>query len=264
MTTGYTPPDPKKLAVYHILQLAEQGRFEEVVAQMVASAVVASGDSGDEAYGLRTKITRRILDLIIDPSEIWEGLLPGGPGVDEQGFVTMYSEYSDRLTQRERNVEEIVSIVGKAEEPWVTMGKLDDYFREEGLVTSPTPAAQDRWEYFVSIVVHPEIRHDDSDDLLVFGQKMTAESPLGLASNVIPLMEKRTRNFPEEEQAAWISQGDHHWMMTWDQAQMIVSLDLLKERMEASNYSADIDFDGEFQGIADMMDIAGREYAAKK
>lgn len=258
---GYTPPDSEKLAVYHILQLAEQGRFEEIVAQMIASVIVASDGGGDEAYDLRTTIMKRVLDLMLDPSEIWEGLLPGGTGSIEL-FTTMQVEYADKLMQRERNVEEIVSIVGQPEEAWLRMSNLDKYFTDEGLVTprsKPTQATQ--WDYRVSIIVAPGIRHDEPGDLLIFNQVFHVESVLNLAADVIRLMEKRANGFPEEEQAAWITKApDEHWIMTWDQAQAILLFEQMQEKLEAIEYQGGISWYDEFQGIQDMMAIAGAEY----
>src|SRR4051794_39695428 len=100
-------------AVFFILQLAEQGRFDETIAQMIASAILASDGGGDEMYQLRSRITTRMLDLIMDPSEIWDGLLPGGPGPHNSDLLTVITmdEYG-KLDQARRNVEEIVDIVG--------------------------------------------------------------------------------------------------------------------------------------------------------
>lgn len=66
-------------AVFHILQLAEQGRFTAVVAQMIASLIHGGEFTAPDVLQLREQILEETLDLMLEPSEIWNGLLPGGP-----------------------------------------------------------------------------------------------------------------------------------------------------------------------------------------
>lgn len=67
-------------AVGHILGLAEQGRFNEIMAQMLVSLWIScEAKPWDIAYDI-SQITNRIVELYDVQGQIWEGLLPGGPG----------------------------------------------------------------------------------------------------------------------------------------------------------------------------------------
>lgn len=72
-----------KAAEFLLLRLAEQGRPVEVVAQFIASYVVsAEGNDGRELMKLLWMVFARIETLLGDNSDIWPGLLPGGPGYE--------------------------------------------------------------------------------------------------------------------------------------------------------------------------------------
>jgi hypothetical protein len=261
-------------AVFFILQLAEQGRFDETIAQMIASAILASDGGGDEMYQLRSRITTRMLDLIMDPSEIWDGLLPGGPGPHNSDLLTVITmdEYG-KLDQARRNVEEIVDIVGGAPDKGVhiIVDELDLYFRKEGLVTphvtmAHEPNGIDKYEYQISIIVNPFVKHGRKTDVIEVAEDWEGESPLNAARYVIDAMERidnlpsgHAKQWPCEELAARIYHrgSDQTFIMTYDQAIGIVALE------EASERLATLQFDDSFQAIAEEMGEAGLLYAAQ-
>jgi hypothetical protein len=70
-----------KQATWLLLQLAEQGRNVEIMAQNLASILVSSEVSVDEFAVEMAAIIGRTAELVMKhQSEIWPGLLPGGAG----------------------------------------------------------------------------------------------------------------------------------------------------------------------------------------
>lgn len=262
--------DSEKLAVYHILQLAVLGRYEDTIAQMIASYTLAADSRAGEFNEFVSQVNELAMDLLIDPSEIWEGLLPGPPTGDE--FVTMLATTWADLNDKERKLREV-------EQAW-SANYSDDEHEEWGKrlweigrilgfnkrpVMNVLGKQESGYEYMVSIIVAPGVRHDDPSDLLIFGQIMEAESPLNLAMRVAGLMERRVKDFPEEEQAAWISFGfEEHWLMTWDQAVAIIALDAAKDTIQGLAGDFPMDWDDSFQSIQDQMALAGAEYAKNR
>lgn len=209
-------------AVWHLLQLSEMGWGLEPICQFIASYILSMDANSTEFFATRTEIQERVLDLLMDPAKVWEDLLPG---------PSTKFDYSKLM-----------------------------------MVESPAPQPGED-EYRISIIVNPSVKHDEETDLIRFNQRWTGESPLNAAQDVIDWIEelaKQPNQFPEEEMCAWITHIStiKHWIMTWDQAQAIKLLDETKEKLE--NLSADlcIDWDEQFQGISDMMSIAGDEYIA--
>jgi|SRR5580765_1871384 len=84
---SYSEEDKK--AAWLILELAEQGRFEEIVAQMVASLIsVGGGDPFEETLHIFGKIFQRISVLLEDDgAQVWQHLVPGGHQGDPLPWV---------------------------------------------------------------------------------------------------------------------------------------------------------------------------------
>ena len=75
-------------ASWLLLQLAEQGRNVEIMAQNLASVLVSTSCSVEEFAGEIAAIIMRVKELIGDQSQIWPGLVPGGAGPYFDDVVT--------------------------------------------------------------------------------------------------------------------------------------------------------------------------------
>jgi hypothetical protein len=82
------PSNSDKQATWLLLQLAEQGRNVEVMAQNLASVLVSTSCSVEEFAGELAAIIMRTKELIESQMDIWPGLLPGGAGPDFDEMVS--------------------------------------------------------------------------------------------------------------------------------------------------------------------------------
>lgn len=229
------PLTSEQLAVFHLLQLSEQGRPHEIAAQFLASWMMSSEPSLDEISGFHADIViirNRMEYLCLNPQDIWEGLLPGGPGKGEM-FVTVEAE---------------------------------EWARLQALEQKPDPV--DPFAYTVSIMCDPRVRFEVGQQKLLYGPvTITTESPLNLAREILHWMESanRSRQIPISEQVAWITHNESqaHWIMEADQAEAIFVLEELRNRLNVIDYDTDF-LDEELQGIGDQMAIMGQEYAVEQ
>lgn len=119
----YSAADIKKLesnvvteesvAVFHILQLSEQGRFVEVLAQMIASYFHSGDVDGGEVMSTLNDLTTRMFDLILGPHQIWRGLLPGAPFPNARLLVISEDEYN-HLTEIKARAREMSLLLDEA------------------------------------------------------------------------------------------------------------------------------------------------------
>lgn len=220
--------DAEKLGSFLLLQLAQIGfRMEYIVAQFIASYL----HSAEFDHGLGAPfqesmfdIEKNVVNLLTDPSNVWDGLLPGGPGIGEQFLII--SADSTEPTAHEPN------------------GIVDEY------------------TYLISIIIDPRIRHDETNNLIEDAQKVTSTSPLNLAQHVWDRIDRidKTGKWPAEELSAWITHraSDQDFLMTFDQAEGLLSLEKAQIRLELH------DMDDMFQAEYEQMSIAGREYVGGK
>ena len=75
-------------ASWLLLQLAEQGRNVEIMAQNLASVLVSSEVTVDLFAEEIAAIIMRTRDLVNDQTQIWPGLVPGGAGPYFDDVVT--------------------------------------------------------------------------------------------------------------------------------------------------------------------------------
>lgn len=271
---GYDPPKPDHLAAYHILELADQGRPVETIAQFIAGWFLSGEMRAQDMVDQSDMIRERVLDLCLHPEDVWDGLLPGGNvhyNVDM--FTTLTMDYFGELDLAQRKVKDIEDAFAKNYNTY----RLTDYGQRleaiGEILHGRSPEAEpkqsgDKFTYMYSIIIDPSVRHDETTDLIKDASPIEAESVLNLASSIKQDMDTLMKmdRWPAEELAAWIThvETNNHWLMTYDQASAIVHLDEAKEQLEALSGDHGIDWDDSFQGIADMMSIAGEEYAAGK
>lgn len=266
------------MAAWLILQLAEQGRPHEVVAQFMASWLMSSDLDQAEISGWRLdwqRVQDRAFELCLDPSEIWDGLLPGGPNNGLPPFEIIDGNEWAKLHDAQRKLEAV-------EEAWKTnygfdggtvdhggpWDKAKDYegrLKAIGRILFPLTEPQshepngiDEYTYEVSIIVDPRVggRVDTSfgDDEII-----PATSPLNLADRVFKKIDQldRTEAWPAEELSALIvhRESGSHFIMQFNQAEGIKALEEAQTKLE-------IDLDDEFQAIYEEMILAGNEYIA--
>lgn len=256
------------MAASLIIKLSEIGfSMWNLLAQMAASFVVSADNNSAELFELERKTSEEVLNLLMDPSQIWEGLLPGsvGPGHEWPEWEMIDQDKKDRLERAYNTILTLQDDWGTrgwedAELIDVTRKKLIDY----GWIDHIEPVNQkgDQFAYVVTIIVNPEIRHDEPHDILHDAVTLHAESPLSLAQSISDQMERidKIGKWPAEEQAAWISRpmGEdwQHWLMTWDHAQSILAIDQLERHRHMPDDMA--------QAIQDEMSVAGALYASSK
>lgn len=127
-------------AAWLIMQLAEQGRLEEVAAQMIASAHTdGSVTPYIEAFDCLANIQKRVYELLVDYHNgdpgIWEGLLPG-PGGEQPHHRVIWGD--SWITVR---------LMGKltSDKGWVVKRESTyEYGTWKEIVFQPTPNAQNR------------------------------------------------------------------------------------------------------------------------
>jgi len=261
----------ERQAVFHILQLAEQGRFEEVVAQMVSSLALGGEMGGGQIFLMWDTIARRTLDLMMDPSAIWEGLLPGGPGnVDDLDNFNL-------ITTREwlglkNSTETLENVKTAFKKNYDTSDDVSDWsarlqaigrvLRGESIENNPY-----EWRYTYSLWKLQDI---DGPTAMVSNAPRTVEqtSVLNLADIVIEEMSKQSVGLSKDSMAMWIThdQSGLHYTMTWDQANVIRDLNYVIKQIEDitdehPEFGIEIpDFSDQFQGIQDQMVLAGEEF----
>lgn len=93
-------------AAFLMLEMSEQGRPVEIASQYVASYIHSGGLDADEIRSFVGQIFARTSELLADPAEIWDGLLPGGPSpdhgyevVDKAGSTARLIEFVESLNQ---------------------------------------------------------------------------------------------------------------------------------------------------------------------
>jgi hypothetical protein len=259
--------DSDNIAVYHILELAQQGRFEVVVAQMIASLIYCGDFTPAQTASLVADIWERVGGLL-NEGGIWDGLLPGPGNVNCDTFTTITMDEFGLLDQAQRNIREIKEIVEKDRpdmgdaRAWAILNDLNRLMGKEGHVEDP-------FMYTVSICVNPSVRHDGPAGMVIKDAwDLPAESPLDLAIVAVEEMDRLDKigRWPGEELIMWISnrkgkQEYQHWTMTWDQAWAIKILSETQEALNRVGYEDDsIEWDSIFQGIQDQMAIQGEEF----
>jgi hypothetical protein len=234
-----------KLDAYHLLCLAESGRPVETTAQWLASWFLSGELNGKEIDQEVKQIWARTASLLLDPSEVWETLLPGGPTSLSETYVTMTSSEWKHLKDLEVAQDEPVASRAVDLEP------------------------QDPYHYVVSIWKHQDI--DGPAEVIDTARDHFTESPLNLADVVIEEMtvQNRRRNYLQKENMfAWIThrESGRDFIMEWEQANVIKDLEGVIKQIEdiTSDHPefnvAIPDFSDEFQGIQDQMAIAGEEF----
>lgn len=263
--TGYNPPSPNVYAVYHMLQLAEQGRPVEVAAQYIASWFLSGELTGADIVDELDKIRERTMDLMLNPQNVWDGLLPGGPQGEYIGdlLTTIGMDYFGKL---ERNVQEMIDIFGLDITDDDRMERIHKYLLRDGLVK---PVEVDPFLYTCSIIVNPSVGHDGPVGMVVMDAwEEGAESPLDFAKTAVEKMDylDMIGRWPAEELAMWMTNKKHgtHYVMAWNQANALVALRECEAKLEAVGFEYPNTDEDIVQGIQDMMVIAGREMMMKK
>lgn len=266
------------LGAFLLLQLSEQGRPVETVAQFIASWWL-SGDLDSEAIvDEGHEIRERVIQLMLHPEEVWDGLLVGSQvplvdmfaviGMSEFGEIESHSRMLKEVQEAFAQNYDVDDALMDYEQRLEAIGRILRPMIDPGdhIMNMTTTKTGDQFEYHVSIIVNPNIRHDDPNDILLSNKVYYRESVLDLAEEVIRLIDRNQSDFPEEEQAAHIvnlnKSGDvQRWLMTWDQARAIMVLNEARSQLEELAGDFGILWDEQFQGIQDMMAMAGAEYA---
>jgi|SRR5215831_8689672 len=88
-----------KQATWLLLQLAEQGRNVEIMAQNLAGMLVSSEVSVEEFAGEMAQIVMRTADLVMrHQNEIWPGLVPGGAGPEFDRMVEPVGQADESIS----------------------------------------------------------------------------------------------------------------------------------------------------------------------
>lgn len=230
-----------KQAVFHILSLAEQGRYEEIIAQMMGSYIICGdSDQGVTYRELWRQIDNRVIELLIDGSEIWEGLLPGhSVGVDDLDNFNL-------ITTRE----------------WLRLKAFEEEVTKNE--TGLDLAAENKYE--LSLWKLQDI--DGPATMLWHVESVEASSPLALADQVIEEMSKFSFDQGKDSMVMWITNLNQevHLTMTWDQANVIKDLEgVIKSIEDITSEHPEFlihipDYSDEFQGIWRQMELAGEEF----
>lgn len=244
----------ERVAVWCFLHLANIGvNWVEVVAQWIASVIVSEG-SGDVGVSYREawrEIDNRVITLMADQSEIWDGLLPGGASqVTVDDFTLTETEPLSKLDAVRCSA-------------WLELDDGEGYCCLSA--NHPGIHRLDTHDdlYWYSIIVHPEIRHDEASDLIRDAQKVEGESPLNLWREIykdIDMLDKMGR-WPAEELCGWIThlKSQKSYIMTWDQAVVLKALHDAEDVIDRNGGDVP-DFSDYYQGISDQMTIEGQEY----
>lgn len=254
-----------QLAAWLLLQLAEQGRPVEIASQFLASWLMSSeapAGALDDVQGFLNElkqIKERTILLCLDASEIWEGLLPGGPGNSlPMNFNIVSTEEWAKLHDATRDAETFKLIFDTFSEDITDeerASRTGEILVNRGYVEMPKKV--DPYTYSLSIIIDPRVRHDNTTDRMSDAEMVHVESPLNLAEEVwrkIDMLDQRNV-WPAEELSGWIThhESGKHFIMQFDQATGIQAL-------EEAQVKLSLDLSDEFQSIQDEMAIAGQEY----
>jgi len=218
-----TEYDPDDIAAWHIMRLMEQTRTEFIIAQILASIYVSSEMNGPEIKKFEQQISEFTVQLLLDPSDIWDALLPGGTGLPDFRIVPV---------EKGENMED-----WDQTENWYLIN----------IYRNPRMSWDDDGEEF-----NPVAEQRAKPD----------ESVLNLAGTVRDRLNyvAETTRVPVDELAAHITEPTNGgmWLMTIEQAEGILALEAADKKL---NYMTDaFNFETDYQTIQDEMANAGQDF----
>ena len=179
---------PESLAAWLILKMSETGYgINWIVAQMLASHIHSGDLTPKDIMELTDQVYEQTLKLLMDPAEIWEGLLPGGPLPADWPDIDLLE--NDELVEYQRAKRVVERILKLGEDPNMddeefTQG-VTNVLRDEGFISERKPEIPvDSYTYRVSIIINPTVGHDEVSDLIADFRDFSATSVLNLAHDV--------------------------------------------------------------------------------
>lgn len=136
-----------------LLELGQEGRPVEQVAQFMASWFVSGGMEPDDCIEECSRIAMRVVDLMYNQEKIWSHLLPGGSQGDPL-------EHPDTT-----RLHKLVEIIGK--DPDMDLMEvfhhLNEFLENEGLITEQPGSRDDSNMYASFTIVTDELENATGD-----------------------------------------------------------------------------------------------------
>src|SRR4051812_40176970 len=132
------------LAAFLLLQLSEQGRPVETVAQFIAGWYLTGELTAEQIVDESDDIKERVLDLMLHPEEVWDGLLVGSKvplvdmfaviGMSEFGEIESHSRMLKEVQEAFRKNYDVNNIVNDHGKRLEAIGRILQPFEDEQIM----------------------------------------------------------------------------------------------------------------------------------